>query len=238
MRFEGLKMEKGKMRVSKRLTGLIGIVGCLLMVVGCDSVRNDQGVTFTALGWFDVEQSDICIPTSVNQEVGRSQVLQPFGDTPVLTACPDIIAIGLQNNLCCQGIRSERLLMDFFIPGAVVQPPSTALVLPGVLSPSESAQGGQQGDGDLGDAGPSSSLPEGFGNDNSIVYWILANPVPQSVVEWISLNRDKLPAAPFEMIITARATGVTTAGDRQSTNYIDLGVYMYDELSFPFGLVD
>jgi len=237
MRFERLKMEKVKMRVLNRLAGLIGIVGCLFMVAGCDSVRNDQGVAFTALGWFEVTQDPAtCIPTAVNENIQRSQVLQPFGDTPLLTACPDIIAVGVQNNLCCQGIRSERLMMDFFVPGALVQPPSTAVVLPGVLSPADTDQ---QGDGDgLGDEGPSSSLPEGFGNDNSIVYWILANPVPQSVVEWMSLNRDKLPAAPFEMIITARATGVTTAGDRQSTNRIDLGVFMYDELSFPSGVAN
>jgi len=226
------------MQVAKRLTGYIGSLALILLIAGCDSTRNEQGVSYTALGWFEVDQDEsTCAASAVNEDVQRSGVLQPIGDTPPLTGCPDIIAVGLQNNLCCQGIRSERLLMDFFIPGALVQPPSTAITIPGIIAPSQTGEDGDGGGDEEGaedtDPEPDSSLPDDFGQGESVIYWILSNPVPASVAEWISLNRAQLPAAPFEMIVTARATGITTAGDRVTTNALDLGVTLYDELSFP-----
>jgi len=164
-------------------------------LIGCGGgTSNNQGTSFTFLGWFD--------PTDTDQNL--------LGLSTTLSGSPGIAvgAVGLQNNLVGQIIRVQRLEHEFYIPGATEQPPSTAFPLGVVLlSPV----------GEEGEPGTNSSLPGTLTGDGNVVY-AESYVVPPEIMEWINLNRNSLPEPPFTMNVISRAYGVTSAGDVMYSN--------------------
>ena len=140
-----------------------------------------------------------------------------------------VSVVGLQNNLYGQAFRAERLLVDFFIPGASQQPPSTNVPVFLLAGPAESAAqtgiGGGAGAGGGANAAPNpglrrplfTSLPPSFSNlcNRSLAQVTI---VPAAVREWLNFNRDVLPEPPFQMEVTLRLNGLSSSGNRYDTN--------------------
>jgi hypothetical protein len=145
--------------------------------------------------------------------------------------------VGIQNNLYGQAFRAERLLLDFYIPGASEQPPSTNVPVSLIAGPAESAQnsvGGQNNQNNQNQSNPGlrrpifTSLPPSFSNlcNRALTQ---ATIVPASIREWLNFNRDLLPPAPFKMEVVMRVSGLSSSGDRIETNEVVLDVDVLPE---------
>jgi len=197
-------MEKNSMRFFKQTLTIMVVSSLTLFIAGCGSTSNDQGVAFTALGFFALdEDGEIDTDTGVT---GVGAILG-VGASPV--------AIGVQNNLCCSFIRTERIKLSYEIPGSGVQPPSTAAPLSAVINntPSDPGTGG-------------SSLPDTLANDESLRFFSF-QPVRAEIDEWLVFNKNSLPPSPFSMVVTATVTGVTSAGKNLETNPVHLAVTVF-----------
>jgi hypothetical protein len=176
---------------------------------GCgSSTNNDQGVVFTHLGYYqDFAEDCGDIPTGMTGAiVPLSSPFEGFGSFHEVLS-----VLGFSNSLAGQTLRVQRVFFDYEIPGATKQPPSTSWVLSSTLGPA----GGD--DDEEGGSTIDSSLPEHFGSQCNQVYAQVPI-VTTQVMEWINLNRHSLPEAPFTMIVSSYATGLTSAGDRYDTN--------------------
>jgi len=141
-----------------------------------------------------------------------------------------VSVVGVQNNLYGQVFRADRVYIDYYIPGASAQPPSTSVPVSLLAGPAESAAGGQVagGGGAGGAAGGAirdpgirrptfTSLPPSLANIcNRALAQVTV--VPAAVREWLNFNRDLTPEAPYKMEVTIRVSGLTSAGDRLDTN--------------------
>lgn len=176
------------------------VAGIIAAIVGCGTASNDQGTSFTLLGFGNLTEDATtsaitCSSTSFtnNIDVALSNLTQGNG---VISACPV-----MQNNLTGMTVRTERINLSYYIPGATEQPPSTTTA--GTIV--------------LGASGTSSSTTT---TTNAIPSkaTLNINAVPQAVRTWLSLNRSKLPKAPFSMDITVSVSGVTGSGDLIESN--------------------
>lgn len=202
------------------LAGLLvaGVLG------SCGSAsNNDQGASFTLLGYFaSVPSGDsTTLPTALS---GLSILLTDstspetapgagnFGSGTVLAA------VGVQNNLSAQFIRTDQVFFEYNVPGAQAQPPTTNYPLSVLLGAADS---------NLSPT-PTSTLPGGF---NGLANRAFAEvPVlPAEIREWLSLNRDLLPDRPFTMTVRTVVSGVSSAGDRFDTNASELLVQVNDD---------
>jgi hypothetical protein len=142
-----------------------------------------------------------------------------------------VSVVGVQNNLYGQAFRAERLLMDFYIPGASMQPPSTNVPVFLIAGPAESAAqvnnngGGAAGGAGNGNGAPDpglrrplfTSLPPSFSNlCNRALAQVTV--IPPAIREWLNFNRDVLPEPPFKMEVTLRLNGLSSSGNRYDTN--------------------
>jgi len=149
-----------------------------------------------------------------------------------------VAVVGIQNNLYGQAFRAERLLMDFYIPGASEQPPSTNVPISLIAGPAESAQNSvgviNNQNNQNQSAGPGlrrpifTSLPPSFSNlcNRALSQ---ATIVPASIREWLNFNRDLLPPAPFKMEVVLRVSGLSSSGNRIETNDVVLDVDVLPE---------
>jgi hypothetical protein len=149
-----------------------------------------------------------------------------------------VAVVGIQNNLYGQAFRAERLLMDFYIPGASEQPPSTNVPISLIAGPAESAQNSVGGANNQNNQSQSASpglrrpiftsLPPSFSNlcNRALSQ---ATIVPASIREWLNFNRDLLPPAPFKMEVVLRVSGLTSSGNRVETNETVLDVDVLPE---------
>jgi hypothetical protein len=141
-----------------------------------------------------------------------------------------VSVVGVQNNLYGQVFRADRVYIDYYIPGASAQPPSTSVPVSLLAGPAESATstqgvgaGAGAGAGGSGVRDPGirrpayTSLPPALSN---ICNRALAQVtiVPAAVREWLNFNRDLTPEAPYKMEVTIRVSGLTSSGDRVDTN--------------------
>ncbi len=202
---------------SMKITRFVFTVMLALGVSSCGGTNNDQGVTFTLLGFFgELPDTGECgeIPAGlVGTGISLGDALTESGGRSDLVA-----VIGLQNNLNGQILSVDSLTYEFFVPGASIQPPETISALPMFLGPAvvEGATGGGE---EGGGAQFDSSLPDSFGNDGicnvGFSEFLL---LPSSVRTFLSFNRGSLPEPPFDMLVTVRASGQTSAGDRLTSN--------------------
>ena len=159
------------MQITIRKYAIIGIACAASVIIlacgGNGAANNDQGVAVTFLGIYG------SVPTpnqgggggAGNTQQGCVQIPAPLaitslgvGDSSARTTA----AVGVQNNLSGQFFRADRIFLDYFIPGAALQPPSTNLLVTVFAGPAEAgSQGGGQGGGQAGGvvATPVSSLP-------------------------------------------------------------------------------
>ena len=136
--------------------------------------------------------------------------------------------IGIQNNLYGQAYRGERLLLEYYVPGASVQPPSTTVPIYLVAGPAESASQVNTGGGsgattiDPGLRKPLfTSLPPSFSNlCNRTLQQVTI--IPPAIREWLNFNRDLLPDAPYKLELTLQVSGLTSSGNRVETNPVTL----------------
>lgn len=140
-----------------------------------------------------------------------------------------VSVVGVQNNLYGQVFRADRVYVDYYIPGASAQPPSTSVPVSLLAGPAESAASGIGGAGGAGGNTGSTvrdpgirrpaytSLPPALSNIcNRALAQVTV--VPAAVREWLNFNRDLTPEAPYKMEVTIRVSGLTSAGDRLDTN--------------------
>jgi hypothetical protein len=155
-----------------------------------------------------------------------------------------VVAIGVQNNMIGQYYRGDRLLLDYYIPGASVQPPSTNVALSVFAGPAggNGANGGAGATGASGGSGSNesgglrrpqnTSLPPTFSSLCNQSYAVAAV-IPASIREWLNFNRDLLPEPPFSMEVYALVSGVSSGGNRYDTNTAVLHVDVLPEVFVP-----
>jgi hypothetical protein len=171
------------------------------------------------------------LPTGIS---GGYIQLAPVGSQTISTISEDNLSgtdiagnylsvIGVQNNLYGQAYRAERVLVDYFIPGASIQPPSANLPASLIAGPAESTSriGGGANNNSAPDPGLRrpifTSLPPSFSNlCNRALSQVTI--IPRSVLDWLSINRAQLPAAPYKMTVVVRIAGISSAGDKIETN--------------------
>jgi hypothetical protein len=156
---------------------------------------------------------------------GTASSTNPSGTDP---AGGYVSVVGVQNNLYGQAFRAERLIVDFYIPGASIQPPSTNVPVFLIAGPAESAAQTNNGQGGAGGGGSSAtnpglrrplftSLPPSFSNlCNRALAQVTV--IPPAIREWLNFNRDVLPEPPFKMEVTIRLNGLSSSGNRYDTN--------------------
>lgn len=226
---------------------MLTIMGC----GGNGASNNDQGVSVTLLGLFEslplqVNNGGNQGQGNQNGLTGCGQLPQPLvgsyislgQTTPQPTATPTgpripsglwtdpagavYAVVGLQNNLYGQVFRADRILLEYHIPGASVQPPSTNVALNMLAGPAEAGTQGGAG-GAVATPIPSirrpivTSLPPSFNQIcNRAFTQVPIIPVP--IREWLMFNRNQLPAAPFALEIVITLTGLSSGGNRYDTN--------------------
>ncbi len=209
------------------LTTLIRTLSAAILAIaasGCGSAsNNDQGTSFTLFGFFK----------SADATAGDSgQIIQLGTDTESNSAAGlaggALSYLGLQNNLEGQGVRTQRVILSYFVEGATEQPPSTTQPVSVYLGPVATDTTTSTA------TTKDSSLPDGFNFENSRFVQVFV--VPPDIMAWINLNRDKMPEAPFTMTAHVYVAGITTAGDSLDTNQMDYLVeFVTDNVIAPTG---
>lgn len=219
------------MQTTIRKYSIIGIACAASVIIlacgGNGAANNDQGVAVTFLGIYG------SVPTpnqgggggAGNTQQGCVQIPVPLAITSLVlgdSSARTTAAVGVQNNLSGQFFRADRIFLDYFIPGAALQPPSTNLLVTVFAGPAGAgSQGGGQAGGQAGGAvatpTPISSLPPTF-NKNCNTAFALTSIVPAVITEWLNVNSASLPAAPYILEVTARITGISSSGKVYETN--------------------
>ncbi len=220
------------MQTTIRKYSIIGIACAASVIIlacgGNGAANNDQGVAVTFLGIYG------SVPTpnqggAGNTQQGCVQIPVPLAITSLVlgdSSARTTAAVGVQNNLSGQFFRADRIFLDYFIPGAALQPPSTNLLVTVFAGPAEAgSQGGGQAGGQAGGvvATPVSSLPPTF-NRNCNTAFALTSIVPAVITEWLNVNSASLPAAPYILEVTARITGISSSGKVYETNPVFLPI--------------
>lgn len=230
------------------VTPILAIIGC----GGNGASSNDQGVSVTLLGLFQTSTSTATggtTGTTGNNLTGCGQLPQPLsvgfislGQTmPQPTATPSgssggsstsglstdpsgsvYAVVGLQNNLYGQVFRADRVLLEYYIPGASVQPPSTNVALNMLAGPAEAGtQGGVAGAVGAVTGGIRrpivTSLPPTFNQICNRAFTQVPI-IPAPIREWLVFNSNQLPEAPFDLEIIITVTGLSSGGNRYDTN--------------------
>ena len=196
------------MRFSLRTAILgLGLSGLVFGLVGCGSANNDQGMSFTLLGFF---------ASTDGEEGDAGQILQLSSDSEAGSASGGATTfVGLQNNLVGQGVRTQRAFLSFYVEGSQIQPPDTTQALATVLGPVAASD-----DTDSNTSSVASTLPDGWSSIANQKY-VETYIVPPDIMAWLNLNRNDLPELPFTMTVHMYVTGLTTSGDRLDTNPVD-----------------
>ncbi|MEI6517431.1 MAG: hypothetical protein WCN89_01950 [bacterium] len=215
------------MRTTIRKYSIIGIACAASVIIlacgGNGAANNDQGVAVTFLGIYGSVPTPNQGGGTGNTSRGCVQIPAPLGITSIVlgdSSARTTAAVGVQNNLSGQFFRADRIFLDYFIPGAALQPPSTNLLVTVFAGPAEAgSQGGGQAGGQAGGAvaTPVSSLPPTF-NRNCNTAFVLTSIVPAVITEWLNVNSASLPAAPYILEVTARITGISSSGKVYETN--------------------
>lgn len=210
-------------RYGKILTVSLALsLGLTLSGCGSSGSNNDQGVAFTLTGFFASADGDDGGGTGGGGLQGISvPIAVPGDETQIPFSGAVVAAARVENNLAGQFIRLERIFLDYNIEGASVQPPSTSAPFSGVLGTATPIPPGSGG----------TTLPPDAGEGNVATNEFLV--VPPAILEWLNLNRNFLPEAPFTMTVTARVSGVTSSGDRLTTNDLDLFVLFTPDIPIP-----
>lgn len=166
--------------------------------------NNDQGNSVTFLQWNAVDDEGACDP-----DVGLDTIFIP---TDALSdAFPQSIftCATVVNNMCSQGVRIDRALISYYAEGSEIAIPDTTVPLSALLGKNGNCT-----------SGTTSSLPAGF--TNIIERQMTINTVPAQILEYLALNQESLPEPPYNLNIIVKLSGVTTSGQRITTNELYL----------------
>lgn len=250
---------------------LASAVCATLVALGCGgngASNNDQGMSVTFLGLFSslpaasnggganlgTSGQGGCaqLPTAITGGyLSLSQVSIDPSTTPLPGFVPLAVdpsgavsaIVGVQNNLYGQFYRADRVLLEYYVAGASIQPPSTNIAVNFLAGPSESGSqinntttGGTGTGGTGGTTGSTSgtgggirrpivtSLPPSFGQVcNRSFAQIPVIPAP--IREWLNFNRNQLPAPPYDLEVVVKLSGLSSSGNRYDTN---TGVFSFN----------
>ncbi len=184
------------------------LITLTVFAVSCgDSVRNDNGVSFTFFGWFQDDAGD------VSATFGRF-ALEGNG-----IATGTEVYAGLQNNLSGQFIIVERAYHTYTVPGSAIRIPSTSVGVSSLVRP-----------GPVSTTIGNTTLPNNALTDTNATY-AGTNLMPATIGQFISLNRDQLPRLPFQMVVSTYFEGVTSAGRRIKSNPIQFEIEVVSDMN-------
>lgn len=223
---------------------IIALVPALVML-GCGgngASNNDQGISVSFLGLFQSTTSQNSSGSGQqNNLTGCGQLPQPLaagyvsvGQTfvdPTATPQPGLqglsidpsgavyAIVGIQNNMFGQVYRADRVLLQYYIPGSSIQPPSTNVAVNLLAGPAESGMGGSGSSSSAGGLRRPhvTSLPPTF---NQVCNRAFASVpiIPAPVREWMSFNVNQLPEPPYDLEVVVSLTGLSSGGNRYDTN--------------------
>lgn len=201
------------MRNSAMKFGSVAGLGLLLAVAaGCGSGgNNDQGIAFTATGIFRgpeaIEDGRIrCTEPNVTNAI--VDVSGPLSLSTV-TAYPDRFNpladpcggyIGLENNLTQLAMNVQRIEITYDVPGAAVSVPENPVAVGYTVQPS------------------SSTRETTSGQPNLVYAELVEQLVPATIIEFLSINENRLPQRPYQMTATLVAVGQSQNGDAYRSN--------------------
>ncbi|MCC6932784.1 MAG: hypothetical protein IT292_05980 [Deltaproteobacteria bacterium] len=202
-----------------RKLGLTGIVLTLALVgiISCGGgTNNDQGASFTALGFVTVDEEGKIQPDVFDG--GRSILVNRDTDMAYSNIYQRGIAwMAVQNNLCKQFVRLVRFDCDYNVQGTELSftVPSDSTNTGFIVG----AAGGCSSDILNDGSSSSSSSEEGVSNigQGNIAY-VPFDLVSQDVLSYLMVNQNSLPELPFRMTAICRAVGITQAGDSIVSN--------------------
>ncbi len=218
------------------IVGAAAVVSGLILACGGGS-NNDQGVSVTFLGLYEN------LPVNNNNNNNNTTTgLQSCTRYPNQRAQPTPVALGdtsgvyaiagVQNNLFGQFFRTNQIVLDFFIAGAAIQPPSYTGGLSIFTGPAENSQvnnnNNNNGNGnntdDRGLRQPqNTSLPPSFGGICNAAFSRVPI-LPPQIQQWLVFNQGMLPGAPYTVDVTARLVGQSSSGDIIETNSLYVAV--------------
>jgi hypothetical protein len=198
--------------------------GATNFLTGCGQLPQPLSVGFISLGQTMPQPTPTDSSSSSTTTSGLS--IDPSGAVYAI--------VGLQNNLSGQVFRADRVLLEYYIPGASVQPPSTNVALNMLAGPAEAATQGGIGNNTGANAGTNTgantgantgglrrpfvtSLPPSF---NQICNRVFSQVpiIPAPIREWLVFNSNQLPEAPFDLEVVVTLTGLSSGGNRYDTN--------------------
>lgn len=205
---------------------LITLIACGVVFVGCgDASSNDQGTSFTFLGWYEKAdpEAEPTLLTGLTLNLNSLAVNNIAGKTAYA---------GFTNHLYGEAIRLQRVHLKFEVPGSKIEIPSTAAVLNTILGP--------RPDNGSGAFDQDSSLPDSFGDGTGAAGEDFAPTsygevfiVPAEIMSFLSLNKASLPQTPFTLVVTAYGSAITTAGKQLNSNEIQFAIFVSDEVDIP-----
>ena len=258
----------------RRIYILTGILSATLVALGCGgngASNNDQGMSVTFLGLFSsLPDADAnagqgqmtagqggCaqLPPAISGGyLSLSQVTVDPEATPLPGFIPLAVdpsgavsaIVGVQNNLSGQFFRADRVLLQYYVAGASIQPPSTNVAVNFLAGPAESgnqvAQGGTTGGTGGGAAGGTTGTTGSTGTGRGIRSPIVTSlppafsqvcnrsfaqipVIPSPIREWLNFNRNQLPPPPYNLEVVVQLSGLSSSGNRYETN---TGVFSFN----------
>lgn len=224
---------------------IIALVPAALILAcgGNGASNNDQGISVSFLGLFQSTTAQSTGGSTGQQSnlTGCGQLPQPLaagfisvGQTfidPTATPQPGLqglsidpsgavyAIVGIQNNLYGQVFRADRVLLQYYIPGASVQPPSTNVAVNLLAGPGEAGLGSSSssaGGNALRRPGVT-SLPQTFRQVCNRAFAQVPI-IPAPIREWMIFNVNELPEPPYDLEVVVSLTGLSSGGNRYDTN--------------------
>ncbi len=223
-----------------------------LVALGCGgngASNNDQGVSVTFLGLFSSLPASSTTTSTTQTTSGNGGCAQlPQGisggyiylsgvgtstpSTPVPGFVPLAVdpagnvsmIVGMQNNLYGQFFRADRVLLQYYIPGSTLQPPTTNVAVNFLAGPAEAGEM-TTNTGTTNTTTPSrgirqpivTSLPPAMSqvcNRSFAQVPIITAPIR----EWLNFNKMQLPEAPYDLEVVVQLSGLSSSGNRYDTN--------------------
>jgi len=218
---------------------VLACLACFPVMTGCgdgSSSHNYEGISVTATGWWTYDREMKKLLPLVEANVPLNWEVGGIANTASEIGSNAYLAV--QNNLSGQAIRITKVYKEFYIPNAAVQPPAmenaTGTVLFADGHNNVALFEGQDENGNASTssipgslvAGSETEFPENY---NSTVGYAYVPVAPREVIDFITVNRELMPPLPFQMVVTAYAEGITTAGDVVRTNDLSFEVVFVDQ---------
>jgi hypothetical protein len=209
-------------RIFRITLGSVAALALSISMFGCTGTNNDQGTSFQALGFFlDGSGASGQLGSIVFlNESSPSRSAEGLSQVSTPLFIPSSIGpngvqggyIGLENMLTSQFIRTVGANCSYSVPGAdaSLTIPSDSWFFTTVLGPAEGGEG----------TGTSSSR-----GNVAFAQIVIVSP---DVIQFLSVNQNRLPALPFRMLVECDVTGISQSGNVLTTNPVHFQI-IFDE---------